>query len=69
MIVTRIDPFTREEHSYDIPVEQEDIEYYKNSEVSIHDLFPDLTYAERLFIATGVYDDVWDNLCDEGRDD
>jgi hypothetical protein len=61
MMITKIDPFSGEENTLDIPVTQAQMDLWQSGIVIQHAM-PNLTPDQREFIMTGITADSWNNL-------
>lgn len=61
MKITRISPFTRKEHTLDIPVTQEQLDDWKNGN-HIQYAMPNLSPEHREFIISGITPTEWDEM-------
>lgn len=59
MLVTKTSPLTGKENTMDLPITQEQLDYWKSSRTVIQDVFPNLSAAEREFLISGYTDEDW----------
>ena len=67
MNITRINPFTGEQVTLDIPVNQAQLDAWNQGKLIQHAM-PNLSADEREFILTGILPEQWDAMFDEGED-
>lgn len=62
MKVKKISDITGIEHEMEIPVTQEQLNEYYNSNACIQDVFPQLNADQREFLMSGITPEEWDEL-------
>lgn len=59
MLVTKTSPLTGKQNSMDLPITQEQLDYWKSSRKVIQEVFPNLSAVEREFLISGYTEEDW----------
>jgi hypothetical protein len=62
MILTKLSPISHKEHSMELPISEERLRAYRESDIPINRFFPELTADQREFIMTGITPEEWEKL-------
>ena len=62
MIIERISPLTGKLNTMDLPITQEQIDRWQNSDQVIQQAFPQLNDEQREFLLTGYTQEDWDAI-------
>jgi hypothetical protein len=68
MLITRMSPFSKVEHTLDLPITEHQWHCYNTGKSSVQICFPHLTADEREFIRTGLMPEEQDMLYSEGEE-
>ena len=61
MKITKKSMLTGKEHTMDLPVTEEELKRWKDTNAKIQHVFPHLSDSEREFLMTGATDEEWNN--------
>lgn len=59
MLITKTSPLTGKENTMDLPITQEQLDYWKSSRKVIQEVFPNLSAVEREFLISGYTEEDW----------
>lgn len=65
MLITKIDPFTNKENTFDFPITEDQYLSWKDGAL-VQDVFPHLSADEREFLMTGIVSSSWKKIFGEG---
>lgn len=69
MLVTRRSMLSNVVHTREVPVTQEQLDHWVNSNDLIQKVFPDLSQDDREFLMTGIIPEEWDSMFNDLDDD
>jgi hypothetical protein len=68
MLITRISPISKTEHTIDIPCTEQQLYDFEVNDVLIQDAMPNLTPEQREFILTGITEAEWNEVMGDSLD-
>lgn len=62
MLITKFSPVSKQDHTLDLDITQEQLDLWNSSRTPVQNAFPNLTADEREFLISGILPHEWEEL-------